>query len=80
MIDDILAWNDEEAISCDHILERLQKKLDRDLTAQRHLVKSVIIERLKRLPVPQTAARSDERGAESSHGTAAVTIFNTTSC
>lgn len=76
MIDDILAWNRKEAVSSDNILERLQKRIGRDLTAQRHPIKALIIERLKRLPVPQTVTYSGERGAEPTLGTAAVAVFN----
>lgn len=68
----------KEVVSSDYILERLQRKLDRDLTATRHPIKLLIMERLERLPMPQSASRCDERGADSSLVTSAVAVFNTT--
>jgi hypothetical protein len=73
VIDDILAEHGQEVISGDSVLERLQDRLDCKLGPQRHLVKLLIIERLKKQPSPQIVARS----GDSSASAAGLAVFNT---
>jgi hypothetical protein len=80
IIDDILAKHSKALISGDRVLERLQNRLLCDFTSQqRSLVRLLIIERLKQLPVPQTIARSGDRDAALlpvMAGTATIAVLN----
>jgi hypothetical protein len=63
-------------MSCDRILDSLQKTIGRDLTPQSHPVKSLILERFKTQPAPQTVVSSEGRSAGASPDTAAIAVFN----
>jgi hypothetical protein len=54
IVDDILAQYGEEVISIDDVLDVLRERTKLALTRQRHHLKLLIIERLKRQPTPQT--------------------------
>lgn len=58
LIDDILAKHGNEVISCDRILDTLPDRVDVFVVPHdRPLIKTLIIERLRRHPTPTTVAR-----------------------
>ena len=71
-IDDILAKHGEAIMSCDTLVEKLQDDFDYDLAPKRHLIKLLIIERLKKQPTPRVVAGSDDCSAS----TPLLTVFN----
>lgn len=56
---------DKRVASGGHLLEKLQKRLHCDLTSQRYAIKLLIIDSLRKRPVPQTNASFEERDAVS---------------
>lgn len=78
-MDDILSWESAEVISADHIFEKLQRELDRDLTPKRLQARLLILERLRKQPAPQTTAVPENLGLGVSlpaARAASITVFN----
>jgi hypothetical protein len=78
IVDDILAEYGEEVVSSDDILDMLRERTSLALTRQRHHLKLLIIERLKRQPSPQTVALTYTGGGSTVLGTTSIaaTAFN----